>query len=306
MRESDRGAPPRRFEGPVNHVQQMTSVPSTPVVHIRASPSWPSTRWDELWDYRELLYFLVWRDLKVRYKHAVLGGAWAVLQPVMSMIAFSIFFGRIAGVGSDGIPYPLFSFAALLPWTFFSDGLRRASESLVESANLVRKVYFPRVLVPASAVLGAFVDFVIASLVLAVLLAGYGVAPSSRMLLLPVLAILTFAAASAVGLWLAALNVTYRDVRYVVPFVIQLWMFVTPVIYPTSAVIRQLESLGIPGWVYALNPMVGIVEGFRWSLWGSVVRPATLLGVSVLSTAGVLVAGLRYFRSAERSFADVI
>jgi lipopolysaccharide transport system permease protein len=277
-----------------------------PVFYIRPSRGWAFVRWGEIWEYRELLYFLVWRDVKVRYKQTFLGALWAVLQPALTMIIFTVFFGRIAGVASDGAPYPVFSYAAVLPWTMYSEALTRSAESLVGSANLVRKVYFPRLLVPASAVLGTLVDFVIAFGLLVVILGLYGIKPPLTVVALPILVLLMIAVALGSGIWLSALNARYRDVRYVVTFLVQLWMFVTPVIYPTSSVISRLARLGIPGWLYGLNPMVGVVEGFRWALLGSPVQMGPLLIVSAVMAAIILSTGLLYFRTTERALADIL
>jgi lipopolysaccharide transport system permease protein len=277
-----------------------------PAVLIEPTRGWISLRLGDVWEYRELLYFLVWRDVKVRYKQTVLGAAWAILQPLLTMVVFTIFFGNLAGVGSDGLPYPIFSYAALLPWTFFAQGLSQSSDSLVGSANLLRKVYFPRLVIPAASVLAGVVDFAIAFVVLFALMAHYGIWPSASVAFLPLLLLLAFATALGVGMWLAALNVQYRDVKYVVPFFIQLWLFVTPVIYPASRVTTKLAQLGIPTWVYGLNPMVGVVEGFRWSLLGVGTRPGPLVLASAAVTTALLVSGAFYFRRMERTFADVV
>jgi lipopolysaccharide transport system permease protein len=277
-----------------------------PTVLIEPTRGWTSLRLGDVWEYRELLYFLVWRDVKVRYKQTVLGAAWAILQPLMTMVVFTIFFGNLAGVGSDGLPYPIFSYAALLPWTFFAQGLSQSSDSLVSSANLVRKVYFPRLVIPAASVLAGVVDFAIAFVVLFALMAYYGIWPSAAVIFLPLLLLLAFATALGVGMWLSALNVQYRDVRYVLPFFVQLWLFVTPVIYPASKVTGKLKELGLPDWLYGLNPMVGVVEGFRWSLLGVGTRPGPVILASAAVTTALLVSGAFYFRRMERTFADVV
>lgn len=266
---------------------------------------WISTGLGELVEYHELLYFLVWRDIKVRYKQSVLGAAWAILQPLMTMIVFTIFFNRMAGIGSGDVPYPLFSYAGLLPWTFFAQGLTQSSNSLVGSANLIRKVYFPRVVVPIASILSGAVDFALAFIVLVAMMGYYAVWPTATIVWLPLFALLAFVTALGVGLWMAALNVEYRDVRYVVPFVIQLWLFVTPVIYPAAAVVAKLESSGLPGWLYGLNPMAGVVEGFRWALFGGS-APAALLLTSALSAVVLLAGGALYFWRVEETFADVV
>jgi lipopolysaccharide transport system permease protein len=280
--------------------------PEIPTVLIEPTRGWTSLRLGDVWEYRELLYFLVWRDVKVRYKQTALGAAWAILQPLMTMVVFTIFFGNLAGVGSDGLPYPIFSYAALLPWTFFAQGLSQSSDSLVASANLVRKVYFPRLVIPAASVLAGVVDFAIAFVVLFALMAYYGIWPSAAVIFLPLLLLLAFATALGVGMWLSALNVQYRDVKYVLPFFIQLWLFVTPVIYPASRVTTKLVQLGLPAWIYGLNPMVGVVEGFRWSLLGVGTRPGPVILASAAVTAVLLISGAFYFRRMERTFADVV
>lgn len=276
------------------------------VTVIQPSRGWVALRLDELWASRELLYFFIWRDVKVRYKQTALGAAWAVLQPLLTMLIFTIFFGQMAGIGSEGVPYPIFSYAGLLPWTFFAQGLGGASNSLVGSASLLKKVYFPRLIVPVSSVLGGVVDFAVAFVVLIGMMFWYGVKPGPGVLLLPVLLLLAAGAALGTGLWLSALNVEYRDVRYVMPFFIQLLLFVTPVIYPASTVMEKLEARGIPGWLYGLNPMAGVIQGFRWSLLGSGMSPWSLLAVGTAVTMLLLAGGLFYFRRMERTFADVV
>ena len=242
-----------------------------PVTRIRPSTGWRALGLRELWDYRELLWFLVWRDLKVRYKQTVLGVSWAILQPVATMVVFSLFFGRLAGVPSDDLPYPIFSFAGLVPWTFFSQGLSQSANSVVGSQNLITKVYFPRPVIPIAAVLAGLIDFMLAFVVLLTMMFAYGIVPGPEALALAPLLLLALVSALGVGLWLSALNVQYRDVRYVVPFVTQLWLFLTPIAYPSSL-------LGEP-WrtIYGLNPMVGVVEGFRWALLGTITAPGLMV-----------------------------
>jgi lipopolysaccharide transport system permease protein len=254
----------------------------------------------ELWEYRELLYFLTWRDIKVRYAQTVLGVAWAVIQPVFTMVIFSLFFGRLAKIPSDGVPYPLFSFAALVPWTFFANGLTMAANSVVLNQNLVSKVYFPRLVIPAASVLAGLVDLGIAFVVLLGLMAFYGVALTARVLWVVPLTVLALVTALGVGIWLAALNVQYRDVRYVVPFIVQLWLFATPVAYPSSLLHEPWRT------IYALDPMVGVVEGFRWALAGTATAPGPMVMVSSAASLLVLVGGALYFRRMERTFADVV
>jgi lipopolysaccharide transport system permease protein len=284
----------------------MAAVKDLPVTVIEPSRGWVAMRLDELWEHRELLYFFVWRDVKVRYKQTLLGAAWAVLQPLLTMIVFTIFFGRMAGIGSEGAPYPIFSYAGLLPWTFFAQGLGSSSNSLVGAANLLKKVYFPRLIVPVSAVLGGLVDFAVAFVVLIGMMFWYGVQPGPKLLLLPLFLLVAFGAALGAGLWLSALNVEYRDVRYVMPFFLQILLFVTPVIYPTSQVTSKLEELGLPGWLYGLNPMAGVIQGFRWALLGSDLSPGPLLAAGTAMTLLLLAGGLVYFRRMERTFADVV
>lgn len=253
----------------------------------------------ELWAYHELLYFLVWREVKVRYKQTVLGAAWAVLQPFFTMVVFSLFFGKLARMPSDGVPYPIWSYAALLPWQFFAQAVATASGSLVGNANLVRKVYFPRTIMPTSGVLFGLVDFAVAFGVLAVMMVYYGVVPTWRLVLLPAFLALAVATAEAAGLWLSALTVYYRDFRFVLPFLIQLWLFATPVIYPSSLLSEPWRT------IFGLNPMVGVVEGFRWTLLG-IGTPGPMIYLSVVSAAALLFTGAAYFRRVEKTFADVV
>jgi lipopolysaccharide transport system permease protein len=270
-----------------------------PVVAIEPPRGWAAVQLRELWEYRELLGFLVWRDIKVRYKQTTLGAAWAIIQPFFTMVVFSIFFGSLAKVPSDGIPYPVFAYAALLPWQLFAHALGESSNSLVANQNLITKVYFPRLVVPIAAVLAGLVDFAIAFVVLLGLMFYYGIAPSAAVLLLPLFVLLAVATALAVGLWLSALNVQYRDVRYTIPFLTQFWMFATPVAYPSSLVPEQWRAL------YGLNPLAGVVEGFRWALLGTD-PPGPLLLVSVVTVVALLVGGLMYFQKMEATFADIV
>jgi lipopolysaccharide transport system permease protein len=281
-------------------------LPSAPVVVIEPTRRLGTARLRELWAYRELLYFLVWRDVKVRYKQTALGAAWAILQPLMTAAVFTIFFGRLAGIPSDGLPYPLFAYSGLLVWTFFAQGLTQSSASVVGSAQLITKVYFPRLVIPIAAVLSGFVDLAVAFPVVVVIMWHYGVWPGLAVLALPCLVLLGFVAAVGVGLWLSALNVKYRDVRYVVPFLVQIWLFVTPVIYPASTVAAYLEGWGIPAWVLGLNPMAGVVEGFRWALLAVPTSPGPLIAASTVTGLALLLSGAWYFRRVERSFADVV
>jgi lipopolysaccharide transport system permease protein len=270
-----------------------------PTTLIRPSRGWVALNLRDLWNYRELLYFLTWRDIKVRYKQTFLGAAWAVLQPFFTMVVFSIFFGQLAKVPSDGIPYPIFSYCALLPWSYFSGALDRASNSLVGSSHLITKVYFPRLAIPISAVTAGLVDFGIAFVVLLGMMIYYGFAPTMAALTLPLFLLLAVATALAVGLWLSALNVQYRDVRYTIPFLTQFWLFATPIAYSSSLVPEQWRA-----W-YGLNPMAGVVEGFRWALLGKE-PPTSLLAVSAVVVVLLLIGGLYYFRRMEKTFADVV
>ena len=254
----------------------------------------------ELARYSELFYFLAKRDIKVRYKQTVLGGLWAIIQPAFAMIVFSVFLGRMAHMPSDNIPYPVFVYAGLLAWTYFANALAAAGESMVASANLITKVYFPRLIVPAAAALAGLLDFFIASLLLAAMMLWYGIYPGAAVLLFPVLIGLTFFCAIGAGLWLAALNVEYRDIRYVIPFLIQLWMFASPVIYPSSIVPERYQ------WLIAVNPMAGVIKAFRACLLGTQPVDWVSLGVSSAVIALLLVSGLFYFRRMERTFADVV
>ena len=253
----------------------------------------------EVWNYRELLYFMVWRDVKVRYNQTVLGVAWAVLQPVATMVVFSVVFGRLASMPSDGVPYPLFSLAALVPWTYFSVAITQGASSLVSSQHLVSKVYFPRLLVPLASVVTPLVDGLIALAILIALRFWYG-APGASPLMLPAFVALAVATAFAASLWLAAVNVRFRDVRYVMPFLVQFWLFVTPVAYPSSLISGEWRAL------YALNPMVTVVDGFRWSLLGAPAPPLDAALASCVVLGILLASGLRYFRRTQGIFADVI
>jgi len=267
---------------------------------IRPRTGWVGIDLRELWSYRELLYFLVWRDLKVRYKQTLFGALWAVIQPVLLMIVFTLFLGRLAGIAPGGIPYPLFAFAALVPWTLFAQSVVGASSSLVDASNLLQKVYFPRLLLPIAAIASYLLDFGIALLVLGVLMAWFGVPLTTSVVWLLPLTALLLEVAIAVGVWLAAINVRYRDVRYAVPFLVQIWLFASPVAYA--------ESLVPPAWqpIYRLNPMAGVIDGFRWALLGEGPPPLGAIAASLVFASVILVAGLAYFRRVERTFADVI
>jgi homopolymeric O-antigen transport system permease protein len=259
-----------------------------------------SLRLGELWAYRELLYFLMWRDIKVRYKQTALGAAWAVLQPLLLMVVFTIFLGQLKGVGPEGVPYPIFSFAALVPWTFFSSALSAGANSLVGSSSLVSKIYFPRLLMPLAACCSFLLDLVISFGVLLILMAGYSFPPSGRVVLVPVFTLYVVVAAIGAGLLLGALNVRYRDVRYAIPFLVQLWLFATPVAYQYSVVGSQYRL------IFALNPMVAGIEGFRAALIGTAGIPAEVYAISTASMLVMTMFGFLYFRRVERTFADVI
>ena len=269
-------------------------------LHIEPPSGWPSLGLRELFAYRELLYFLIWRDVKVRYKQTVLGAAWAIIQPFFTMVVFSLFFGQLAKIPSEGLPYPIFSFAALVPWTFFANGLGQAANSLVGSSNLITKIYFPRLIIPTATVVSGIVDFALAFVVLLGMMLFYGIVPTTNIGWLPLLLLLALVTALGVGLWLSAMNVQFRDVRYVVPFLTQIWLFATPIAYPTSLVPEQWQ------WLYSLNPMVGVVEGFRWALLGTATPPGPIVGISSLAAVVIMVCGLFYFRRMEDTFADVV
>ncbi len=271
-----------------------------PFLRIEASAGWTSLNLKELWTFRELFYFLTWRDIKLRYKQTELGIAWAILQPLLTMIIFSLFFGRLAKVPSDGIPYPVFAFTALVPWMFFANGLTQASNSLVGNSNLITKVYFPRIMIPISSVLSGAFDFALAFAVLLGMLAYYQMPVTSAIFYLPLFLLQALVTALGAGLWFSALNVKYRDVRFVMPFLIQIWMFATPIAYPGSL---------IPGpWrvVYGLNPMVGVIEGFRCMLPGNQAQPGLTIAVSSAVALALLASGIHYFKRVEKTFADVV
>lgn len=271
-----------------------------PVVILEPSRGMASLRLRDLWEFRELLFFLTWRDIKVRYKQTLIGVSWAIIQPFFTMVVFTLFFGRLARVPSDGLPYPLFAFAALVPWNFFANGLSQSSNSLVGSANLIQKVYFPRLVIPISSVLSGVIDFVLALVMLLGMMMFYGMFPGVRLLWLPLLFLLALVAALGVGLWLSAFNVEYRDVRYTVPFLIQLWLLATPIAYPSSLLPEPWRTL------YGLNPMAGVVEGFRWALLESATPPGPMVLCSALMSLALLAGGAYYFRRMERTFADLI
>jgi lipopolysaccharide transport system permease protein len=269
------------------------------ILRIEPTSGWVALKLRELSEYRELLYFLIWRDIKVRYKQTALGAAWAVMQPLFTMLIFSLFFGRLAKVPSDGIPYPVFSYAALVPWTFFVHGLTQGSDSLVGSANLIRKVYFPRLLIPLATVLAGLVDFAVAFVLLIAMIAFYGIHPKHALYVIPLI-LLALCTSLGVGFWLSSLNVKFRDVKYTLPFLTQFWMFATPIAYPSSLLSEPWRT------IYGLNPMAGVVEGFRWALLGTNTAPGPTVLVSTVVSLIILVGGAFYFRRMEKTFADTV
>lgn len=271
-----------------------------PVLHIRPPSGWWAIPFGELWTCRELLYFFVWRDIKIRYKQTAIGAAWAILQPFLTMLVFTLFFGRLAHIPSDGLPYPIFYYSALLPWMYFATSLQNATSKIVENQNVITKVYFPRLMLPISAVSAGLLDFAISFMMFIVLMVYYAVRPTWALLFLPLFLLLAFATALGAGLWLSALNAIYRDVRYVVPFLIQFWLFASPVAYASSLVPAKWR------WLYGLNPMAGVIEGFRWCLTGRGGAPGRMLLASSLVVGGVLLSGLLYFQRMETTIADVV
>lgn len=268
---------------------------------IRPPSGWSALDLNDLWVYRELIFFMTWRDLKVRYKQTLLGASWAVLKPFLSMVVFTIFFGGLAKVPSEGFPYPIFSFAALLPWELFSNALSISSRSLVQNRHMITKIYFPRIILPLSSTLSGVVDFLIAFIILLAMMAFYKISPTLNMLALPLFLLLAIIAALGVGLWLSALNVLYRDIGYITPFLTQFWLFITPIVYPTSMIPEQWRLL------YALNPMTGVVEGFRWAILGTQQgAPGMTLYISVAVSIVLLISGMVYFKRMERHFSDLV
>ena len=274
--------------------------PDLPRTRREPVRGWALPKFRELWEYRELLFFFVWRDIKVRYKQTVLGAAWAIIQPFFTMVIFSLFFGRLAQVPSDGVPYPIFSYVALVPWSFFATALTQASNSLVTSAQMVKKIYFPRLTLPIATVFAGVVDFVLAFIVLMGMMWYYGVTPTVNVWWLPLFVLLAMVTSLGVSLWLSAMNVQFRDVHYTIPFLTQAWLFVTPIAYPSSLVPEAWRVL------YGLNPMAGVVEGFRWALLGTDTAPGPMMIVSVVVSVALFIGGAFYFRRMEQSFADVL
>jgi len=271
--------------------------------HVRIQPSkgWISLKFDELWEYRELIYFFTWRDILVRYKQTILGASWAILQPFLTMVVFSIFFGRLAKMDSDGVPYPIFSYAALVPWTFFATRLSFASNSLVGNSRLLKKIYFPRLALPLAAILGGLVDFFLSFVVLLGMMVYYGIYPTINVIWLPLLLAVAVATALGTSLILSALNVQFRDVRYTIPFITQIWLFITPVVYPSSMIEHPVYAI-----IYSLNPMVGVINGFRWALLGTDTAPDISMIISIFVSLLILLGGLIYFRKMEKTFADIV
>jgi lipopolysaccharide transport system permease protein len=277
------------------------TIPSElPRTRRQASKGWALPKIRELWEFRELLYFFAWRDIKVRYKQTVMGVLWAIIQPFLTMVIFSMFFGRLANIPSDGLPYPVFSYAALVPWTFFANALAQASNSLVINANMIKKIYFPRLALPIATVLAGVIDFVLAFVVLLGIMLYYGLVPTINIVWLPLFLLLALITSLGVSLWLAALNVQFRDVHYTIPFLTQAWLFVTPIAYPSSLLPEAWRT------VYGLNPMAGVVEGFRWALLGTGTGPGKMIIVSALVSLTLFISGAFYFRRMEQSFADVL
>jgi lipopolysaccharide transport system permease protein len=277
------------------------TIPSNlPLTRREASKGWVWPKLRELWEFRELIYFFAWRDIKVRYKQTVMGVLWAIIQPFLTMVIFSLFFGRLANVPSEGVPYPVFSYTALVPWTFFANALNQASNSLVVNANMIKKIYFPRLALPIATVLAGVIDFVLSFVVLLGIMLYYGFTPTSNIVWLPLFLLQALVTSLGVSLWLAAMNVQFRDVRYTIPFLTQAWLFVTPIAYPSSLLPERWRTL------YGLNPMAGVVEGFRWALLGTHTAPGKLIIVSALVALILFISGILYFRRMEQSFADVL
>jgi lipopolysaccharide transport system permease protein len=282
---------------------ETTILPSPPIVRITPPSGWWAIRFGELWEYWELVYFFVWRDIKIRYKQTAIGAAWAVLQPFLTMLIFSLFFGALAHIPSQGLPYPIFYYSALLPWMYFAASLQNATNTIVENQRVITKVYFPRLALPISAVFSGLVDFAISFLMFVAMMAYYHIHPTLAVFWMPVFLLMAVLTALGMGLWLSALNAIYRDVRYVVPFLVQFWMFASPVVYPSSLVSARWPKWA---WLYGLNPMVGVIEGFRWSIAGSGDPPGRLVLISAGVVLVVLLSGLAYFQRMETTIADVV
>src|SRR6202451_4475891 len=276
------------------------SKPAVPVMRITPPTRWWILPFGELWDFRELVYFFVWRDIKIRYKQTAIGAAWAVLQPLLTMLIFSLFFGRLAHIPSEGLPYPIFYYSALLPWMYFAAALQNATNTIVENQRVITKVYFPRLALPLSSVLSGLVDFGVSFLMFVVLMIYYGIHPTPALLWFPAFILLAILTALGVGLWLSALNALYRDVRYVLPFLVQFWLFASPVAYPASLVPQKWR------WLYGLNPMAGVIEGVRWSLTGIGQPPGIMLAASSTAVILLVFSGLVYYHAVEGTIADVV
>lgn len=274
--------------------------PELDIIRIEPSRGWVSLKLYELWEYRELLYFLIWRDIKIRYKQTALGGTWAIIQPFFTMVVFSIFFGKLAEMPSDGIPYPIFTYTALVPWSFFSNGLNQASNSLVGNSNLITKIYFPRMTLPIASVSSGLLDFILAFTVLWAMILYYGINLTANIFWLPIFLIQALCNSLGASLWLSAVYVKYHDVRHVIPFLTQIWLFATPIAYPSSLIPEPLRTL------YGINPMSGVIEGFRWSLLNNTAAPIPMIIISLCITIGLLLSGAFYFRRMERTFADIV
>ena len=288
----------------IPEVSKQDFIPAAPgnlqVIRRQPARGWAWPKFRELWEYRELLFFFAWRDIKVRYKQTVLGALWAIIQPFLTMVIFSVFFGRLANVPSDGVPYPVFSYTALVPWTFFANALAQASNSLVFSANMIKKIYFPRLALPIATVLAGVLDFALAFIVLLGIMFFYRMVPTINIIWLPFFFLMALVTSIGVSLWLSAMNVQFRDVRYTIPFLTQAWLFLTPVAYPSSSIPEPWRTL------YGLNPMAGVVEGFRWALLGTDTEPGKMIIVSALVAVTLFISGAFYFRRMEQSFADVL
>lgn len=275
-------------------------IPQAACTRIEATRGWTSLKLAELWEYRELVYFFTWRDIKVRYKQTVLGALWAIIQPFCTMLIFTLFFGKLAKMPSDGIPYPLFSYVALVPWTFFATGLTQSSNSLVANSNMLKKIYFPRMAMPLGTVVAGCVDFCLAFIVLLGMMASYGVVPTWKVICVPFFLLLALITCLGASLWLSAMNVQFRDVKYTIPFIVQFWMYATPIVYPSSLLPEPWRT------VFGINPMVGVVEGFRWALLDAKTAPGAMVALSSIVAVSLLISGAYYFRRLERTFADVV
>lgn len=280
-------------------IREYSSVEEVPVTIIRPLKGWMPVDLKELWAYHELIYTFAARDIKVRYKQTALGATWAIIQPLFTMVVFTIFFGGLAKIPSEGIPYPIFSYSALLPWTLFAEGITRSTSSMITNANIMTKVFFPRMILPMSGTLSPVVDFAVAFVILIGMIFYYGFVPTTNIIWLPAFILLALASSLGVGLWLSALNVQYRDFQYTVPFIIQIWLYASPVVYPSSLVPEKYRL------IYGLNPMAGVIEGFRWSLLGTE-PPSSMIFVSILMVVVILISGAYYFKRMEKIFADVV